>query len=162
MTLCITVAVGRSSHLLVLGIVCTQQLGNSSLESGYGISSTQSFWKVISPPRCLGLKDKKAIDLGVLDFPIPCIACANLISMPKALSESRRRAVFTCICWQLSGAEICCVIPLEIAKYLTGLNSLIFLLLFFFPYRHPVVKGRGCFPPRWITSGDVQKERAIC
>lgn len=27
MTLCITVAVGRSSHLLLLGIVCTQQLG---------------------------------------------------------------------------------------------------------------------------------------
>lgn len=107
------------------------------MESGYGVSSTQSFWKVISPPRRLGLKDKKAIDLGVLDFHIPCIACANLISMPKALSESRRRAMF--ICWQLSGAELCCMIPLEIAKYLTGLNSLIFFLLFF-SYRHPVVK----------------------
>lgn len=55
----------------------------------------------------LGLKDKKAIELGVPDFYTLCIACAYLICRPEALSEWDRKAMF--ICHQFYGVEIPCI-----------------------------------------------------
>lgn len=72
----------------------------------------------------LGLKDKKAVEAGVPDFAPLCIAHANLIYTPEALSEWDRKAMF--ICWQFSGTELHCMLPLEITKYFTSLISLIF------------------------------------
>lgn len=63
--------------------------------------------QVIHTRWLLGLKDKKAIELGVHDFSTLCIACAHLICRPEALSERDRKAVF--ICHQFYGVEIPCI-----------------------------------------------------
>lgn len=76
------------------------------------------------------------------DFATLCIAHANLIYRPEALSDLERKAMF--ICWQFSGAELHCVLPLEITEYCTSLISLIFT------DRDAAVKGGGAFPPRYV------------
>lgn len=73
------------------------------------------------------------------DFVTLCIAHANLIYGPEALSELERKAMF--ICWQFSGAELHCVLPLENTEYFTSLISLIFT------DRDAAVKGGGASPP---------------
>lgn len=67
----------------------------------------------------LGLKDKKAIELGVPDFATLCTAHENSMYRPEALSEWDRKAVF--VFGQFSGTELHCRLPLEIKEYFTSL-----------------------------------------